>query len=539
MAPYTRRWRRRRWWRPRRGTNRWRTRYKSRRFWKTRRPKTRRRRRVRRGERRRLVTLFDPVSKAKCKITGQTIGIIARGWNVTNRCYYTMWNDQTITKLLQGGGISLMTFSLRFLWDEHRHYRNVWSHTNDGFDLALYFGTRVYLTPHPTQDYVFFFDRDLVDEKQWDYMRLHPSNLLMTKNAIFVRSQLSGNNHKTKRVFIKPPANITTQWKFQYQWFDYPLFQYAFVLFNWKEPYLKQDTSTPIKTFRDKVYKWDGSSYTQSSEGFAYNPMIDTGTGNWIDVTWLGQEITRPTGSADWKKISWATDLPYWLTCFGQNSDYNFNIPRPTNIPTNGVVWIRFGWPAYTETDIQTGQIGKKKFEEWTMLALNCRTFSVMGPFVQDNLERRVNIPFIYKSFWKWGGTNLVQDKIVAIHPTSGQVSVKNPQTQVRDIIYPWDQPGGLLTERALKRFLQPSTTIDERKPLPHQADPPGYVSEEEYDETGSEAEEIEEDKDGEIEISSTIKSLARRVQREQSERRRLHRFLRTLLNKRGQLMLE
>nr|QYD01948.1 ORF1 [Torque teno felis virus] len=537
MAPYTRRWRRRQWWRPRRGTNRWRAGYKGRRFWKTRGRKKRRHRRVRRQERRRLVTLFDPISKAKCKISGQTVGLIARGWNTVNRCYYTMWKEQTITKLLSGGGISLMTFSLRFLWNEHRHYRNVWSHTNDGFDLALYFGTKVYLEPHQYQDYVFFWDRDLVEEKQWDYMRLHPSQLLATKNCVFVRNQTTGNNHRTKKVFIKPPANITTQWKFQHQWFDIPLFQYGFILFNWKEPYLKQDTSTPVKTFRDSVMVWRTNQYIESSTGFAWSPMIDTGGGNYIDFVWLGQHV-KPSSGTEWTKIPWANDLPYWLTCFGQNSDWNFNIPN--KFPsTNPIPWIRLGWPEYTETDITTGNIGKKKFEEWAMPATACRTFAVMGPFVQDTLPTRVNIPFLYKSFWKWGGTNLLQDKIVAMNPTSGQVSVKNPQTQVRDIIYPWDQSGGLLTERALKRFLEPSTTTDERRPLPHQPEPPGYVSEESYDETGSEAEETEEDKDGEIEVSSTLKTLTRQLQREQSKRRRFNRFLKSLLNKKGQYILE
>nr|QYD01924.1 ORF1 [Torque teno felis virus] len=542
MAPYTRRWRRRWRW-PRRRTHRRRAGYKSRRFWKTGRSKTRRqRRRVRRNRvfrRRRLVTLFDPVSKAKCKITGQTIGLIARGYNVVNRCYYTMYKDTAITKLLTGGGVSLMTFSLRFLWEEHRHYRNVWSHTNDGFDLALYFGTRVYLKPHATVDYAFFWDTDLVDEKEWDYLRLHPSALLATKNVIFVRSQLTGNNHKTKKVFIKPPSNVTTQWKFQSQWFDFPLFQYSFVMFNWAEPFLKMDAGTPIQVLRNQIYYWDKNSvqYVQSNQGFAYCPLIDTGNGNYIDVTWLGPGVSKPSAGTEWTKVPWANDLPYWLTMWGQNNDFNFNVPMPSQ--TNSTCWVRISWPEYSDVDIQTGKIGTKTIREWAFYSTNCRTFAGMGPFVQDTLKSRINIPFMYESFWKWGGTVLKHDNIIAIHPTSGQVSVKNPQTQVRDIIYPWDQSGGLLTERALARFLQPSTTTDERRPLPHKEYTEGYVTPEEYDETGSEAEESEKEPDGECDIGETLKTLTRKLQREQSKRRLFNNFLWSLLRKRGQHILE
>nr|QYD01807.1 ORF1 [Torque teno felis virus] len=533
MAPYTRRrWR----WRPRRNyyrQNRRRTYYKGRRFWKTRRSRPRRHRRVRRhrffNRKRRLVTLFDPVSKAKCKIIGATIGLIAKGINYPQRCWYTMYTDKSITKLLTGGGVSLMTFSLRFLWDEHLHFRNIWTHTNDGFDLALYFGTKIFLKPHRTLDYAFFFDTDLPEEKPSDYMRVHPQSLLATKNVIWVRSQINGNNHRTKTVFIKPPANITTQWKFQYQWFDYPLFQYGFVFVNWHEPFLGQDDEPyqQLKFIRPS-YQWIGKEWQEQTGGFAYCPLIDTGKSNSIEVTYLGVSVQKPSPDTKWTLVSWTMRMPYWLSCFGQNSDFNFSIPndKPT---TNTACWVRLMWPNYVTTDITQGKI-PKQYQMWAIPATSCRYFAMMGPFVVDTYGTRANVPFIYKSYWKWGGTVLKQEPVSSINPISGQVSVKNPQTQVRSIIYPWDESGGLLTERALERFLEPSSDVDERRPLPFQTTPPRHVSPSELGEETEETEEGETQSDSELERGPTTKTLAKRLLREQLERKRMHRFLKSLL---------
>nr|QYD01864.1 ORF1 [Torque teno felis virus] len=541
MAPYTRRrWRWRR-WKPYYRSRRRRAPYKSRRIWKTRRlGKRRTRRRVRKyfHRKRRLVTLFDPVNIAKCKISGATIGLVSQSLNVVNRCYYTVWKDSTITKLLTGGGVTLLTFSLRFLWEEHRHFRNIWSHTNDGFDLALYFGTKVFLQPHRFVDYAFFYDTDLVDEKEWDYIRLHPQQLLGTKNVVFVRSQSFGNNHRTKKVFIKPPSNITTQWKFQHQWFDVPLFQFGFILFNWHEPFLKQDANpVPIVQISgDDVWQWQTSTYKPVPGGFAYSPYIDTAKGNYIDITEGPPSSFTPSTGTQWKKIAWTNDLPYWLTTWGQNQDWNYNVTKTNQ---SNIFYCRIWWPDYTAADITGGNIGKKTAKEWVFSATQLRKFAGDGPFVYNSLDKRANIPFIYKSYWKWGGTVLKQDQVVAIHPTSGQVSVKNPQTQFRDIIYPFDQSGGLLTERALKRFLEPRGSADERRPLPTQADPPRDACETVSYSAPEETETSEEDEDSEIEVSSAIKSLRRRLFREQSERRRIHEFFKSLLVKKGQHMQE
>nr|QYD01873.1 ORF1 [Torque teno felis virus] len=538
MAPYTRYRRRKRW--PRYRKNWRRTYYQNRRLRKPRRYRQRRQRRVRRFfknyRKRRLVTLFDPVSKAKCKIIGATIGLIAKGLNFPNRCWRTMFTETAVTKMLTGGGVNLMTFSLHFLWDEHLHFRNIWTHTNDGFDLALYFGTKIFLQPHRTLDYAFFWDTDLPDEKPQDIMRMHPQTLLASKNVIWVRSQLYGNNHKTKKVFIRPPANITTQWKFQYQWFDYPLFQYGFVFVNWNEPFLRQDDeSIPVKTIKP-AWRYITSAWQKESNGFAYSPVIDTGKQNSVEITYLGVGVSNPSSDTRWTLVSWTMGLPYWLTCFGQNTDWNFSVPNPSP-GTAMVPWVRIAWPFYTQTEIVQGKIGKK-YDMFAFPASDLRNIAIMGPFVQDTFQGRANVPFMYKSYWKWGGTVLKQEPITSINPISGQVSVKNPQTQVRDIIYPWDQSGGLLTERALKRFLEPSNTVDERRPLPFQATPPRYASSSESREEDSETETLKAQSDSELKVGPSLKSVARQLFREQSERRRMHRFLQSLLTPKKQKIM-
>nr|QYD01987.1 ORF1 [Torque teno felis virus] len=533
MAPYRRR---RRWFRRQRGGRR---RGPYRRFRKARRRPRQRwtARRVKKlfKRKKRRVTLWDPDNKAKCIINGFMFGIICGPLNITNRLWTTVFTPTEIKAWISGGGVNLRMFSLRFLYEEHRLFRNCWSRTNDGFDLAQYLGTKIYLPPHPTVDYVFWWDTDLTRYTDNDYYRLHPAKILCQRNVVFVRNQIAAGNKRTHKLFIKPPANITSQWKFQSDWYDFPLFTWGMTLINWYEPFFRQQSGfIPYFQFpTDQVYKYTTTggvrwrTLKDLNMTLAYSPLVDTGKGNRISVGFLSG--SGPTDVDDFREATQTTDLPYWFSCWGQNISWDFGVSKK-NTDTGNVVYVSFTWPEWTVSLIENPGTQRPNWSRFCMIASNARLFATSGWFVMSSTKERINIPVLYKSYWKWGGTVLTKQPVTALLPTTNQVSVKNPGTVGQSVIRPGDLRNGLLTADALRRFLQPSKLSDERGPEPWEEQPPWYTTEEEYDKTGSEAKKSQKECEKESDIPSIIRCLSRRVQRERTQRRSLHQFLKSLL---------
>nr|QYD01954.1 ORF1 [Torque teno felis virus] len=522
MAPYR--------WRWRRGGRYWRRRFrKNRRFWKPRGRRWKRRRRRVGKRRRKVVTLWDPDSKAHCQIKGQTIGIITQAITTINRCYTTVWNKGKIYSKISGGGLNLQTFTLGWLFQEHRHFRNCWSKSNDGFDLAKYHGTKIYLTPHPTLDYIFFWDTDLNSIEPSDFYRLHPTRLLCSQHSIFVRSQAAGN-HKTRKLKIRPPANITSQWKFMSDWCNFPLFTWGMTLINWDTIFWRTTEATIPAMTTTAVWWRDGGHGGWTAGTLAYSPLVDTGTMNIVGIYWAPQGTIQPSSGWDFIDQPYTQDLPYWFSCWGQNPSMDFNIAN-TGQP-NQVPWARIYWPKYSLTDLTgaTTPLPSLKMVSWTMTAYELTKFARMGYFVVSNMQGRCNIPFMYSSSWTWGGTQMQLQPLSLLNPCTNQVSVKNPAIASRYHIQPGDTENGILTSQALRRFIEPTTDIVERRPEPFQERPPWDAASQSYDETGSEAEESEEEQDKERSLQEIIRDLRRGIQRNKSERRRLDKFFKSLL---------
>nr|QYD01921.1 ORF1 [Torque teno felis virus] len=512
MAPYRRRrwWRRGRRWRRRRGPYR--------RLWKPRRSKAlTRRRRVRRLLRRKKATIraWEPDTKKKCIINGHMLGLIAVNPNSTNRMYFTGKTATGIFLWPEGGGVTLRIFSLDFLWSEHRLFRNCWSQTNDGYDLARYYKTTWY--------------------------RLHPAFALCSQHVVFVRNQVKAGNHKTKKIFIKPPANMTNQWKFTRDLYEEPLFAWGMSFINWEEPYMRtQSYFLPIMKFNPQnIYvavdsqgtTWQKIRRRISKPKLAYSPLVDKGIGNLINVRFLKSNATKPTNENNLPAYH-TKDLPYWFSCWGQNTSYNFGrmAKEQTDVLGATTPWIVWTMMNYTRTWIESGTGGTPQLKTFAALANTAKLMANMGWFVVSNLEERVSIPVLYRSYWKWGGTSFAKQKITPFFPDTNQVSVKNPATVGKYVIRPSDLKQGLLTESALRRFLEPSKVADERGPLPWEERSSRYAAEESDVTTGSEAEESEEEQEQKCNLEEAVRTIRRRLQRERDQRHSLHNFFKSLL---------
>nr|QYD01975.1 ORF1 [Torque teno felis virus] len=559
MAYYNRRWRRRRypWWK------RWR---RKRRF--NRRQKVRKRRRRHRRRGKRLVTFWQPPNKVRCRITGWTLGVNAQGTNqgvadAPMRVYRTFIDpDGSSTIQYEGGGVNCIIFSLQFLWEEYRLWHNTWSETNDGHDLARYFGTTIYLQPHRYVDYIFWWDRDWQRYTPEHFLRCHPTNLFGWKTKVFIRSQAWGQNKKTKKVRIKPPATQTNLWRHMKDWFYTPLFSWGITVVDWTKffsrgksmpycPFPKNDVRTAAVAPEGQI------SWQTPTTNLYYNSYYDRGEGNelWTGLCTKTQSQTPnpPTTINFWKKVEWATDIPYWMAFYGQNKSWdmgNYPIsewaPGKSELDENGnrTIWYRIKYPTYTSIDASNtdSTTSRNTYIAWKLQTSAYRLqeqklninygLAYTGPFVAASYTDQIEIPILYKSDWQWGGQTWSNMEIINPgHFAKSAVSVKNPNTVARSIIYPGDtSTAGLLTEQALARLVEPSTTVDERRPQPWAGLRPEDPYQPDYSETGSEAEESETEQDEECDDPKALRALARRLQREQLKRRQLFAFFKSLL---------
>lgn len=127
--------------------------------------------------------------------------VLAQGWFYKSQALYL-------------GGYSMGTFSLASLYAEHLMWRNRWSQSNCGFDLASYKGTKLYFQPHPELDYIVYVDEEYKSFAEWAKQCMHPGVLMTHPKARLIRSIKNGGpRRKLPRMFIKPPSTMNTGWQ--------------------------------------------------------------------------------------------------------------------------------------------------------------------------------------------------------------------------------------------------------------------------------------------------------------------------------------
>lgn len=461
--------------------------------------------------------------------------------STTNRMMFVMQHKDRVGLWPEGGGVNLRTWSLDFLYTEHRMHRNSWSKSNDGYDLVLYLGTKIYLPPLVQYSYAFWWDTDVGTITEPDFYRLHPAYLLGQQHVKFVRSQVPGYNHRTQKVWIKPPAQMTNQWLFAKDMHNWTLFAWGVTFINWAEPYFRtQSYQLPIydlpanETYYKQGHMWAPvASLPAPYNKLVYSPMVDKGDGNLLTIAFLKQEATKPTNE-DGRPILHTADMPYWLSTFGQDFAYRFGMTPKMDgqTDTGPIPWVYFIMPHWTSDYIQGTKTDFPPVRTFAFKSPNLKIMAKSGYFIQSDLSTRISLPILYKSYFKWGGTMMVKQKITQVFAPSNQVSVKDPGTVGTYVIKPRDLRHGILTEEALQRFLRKGSPSDERRPVPWQEFTAGDASSESYDETGSEAEESEEEPEKELDLQAAVRHLTGRIQRERDQRHRLNNFLRSLLTK-------
>ncbi|QXG20212.1 ORF1 [Anelloviridae sp.] len=440
-------WRRRRGFRRRRRFRRPRRGYRRRRMVRRRFRRPRRRFRRRRGARKEVLTQWRPSVVRRCTIFGWAPLLVG-----TEGAMENVMNLETVTAYI-GGGSSKVHLSLGALYKAHLKHWNYWTASNEGTDLCKYLGTKITLYPHDEISYIVSWDREFKSEDTYPNFVGHPMLLWLGRQHTIVLSHKdAGGKSKPKKIFIKPPALLSSEWYFQTNFVNYGLFQLRASVFSphthvWTRH--STDFSVKIKT---------GSS----TNTVDYDIFHDTGIGNQVA---FGQEKTgwQPNDKSPLvpgTDTYWGDDYPYWLSLFGMNIPVLF---------VNHSQWKLFikWFPPTGTAPAQKPDFGKPK-RWYNIEKVMGEQIALMGPGIpkEENLANWQSI-FKYKSFWLWGGhtpdrTRGEERNPAMPSPTTcvqfGGVQVRDPARVGTEIIHPWDLRRGLLTSTAFKRITEEKT---------------------------------------------------------------------------------
>nr|UGV35235.1 MAG: ORF1 [TTV-like mini virus] len=234
MPPFYRRkyYRRNYWnWRKRRNA------FRRRRFRSTfRRPK--RRRRVRKqffskNFKKKLkkikVTQWQPSYIRRCRISG-FLELFEAGRGRFGNNFASYKETFTPHNTPGGGGWSLQELTLSNLFVQNQHFMNYWSVTNSGLNLVRYLGARITLYRQKNVDYIFqYFTEEAIHAGKFWYPSFHPIKMITTKNKVVVPSLETQPNKKKpyKRIRLKPPKLLKSNWYFQKHICTFPLVRFA------------------------------------------------------------------------------------------------------------------------------------------------------------------------------------------------------------------------------------------------------------------------------------------------------------------------
>nr|UGV34631.1 MAG: ORF1 [TTV-like mini virus] len=205
----------RRYWKPR-----WRKRY--RRFWSRRtgapfRRRRRRKRRVRRKLSRIHIQQWQPKHINKLTIKGLFCLM-----QVHKTRYNHDYNQYEISVpkegLPNGGGFTILRFTLNSLWEQHEKAHNVWTKSNKNMPLFRYTGCSIKVYRPLDIDLIVKFQNCYpMSSSKLMFTGSQPSIMMMSKGSKIIRCKRNAPNAKPYRKFkFPPPSQMLSKWYFQH-----------------------------------------------------------------------------------------------------------------------------------------------------------------------------------------------------------------------------------------------------------------------------------------------------------------------------------
>nr|UHK05151.1 MAG: ORF1 [Torque teno midi virus] len=297
--------RRKRWWRPTRY-------YRKRRTYRRRPRKTIFRRRHRRAPRRRTkrrrtkvrrkkkflkLLQWQPQSIRKCKIIGvETLILGANGKQF--RDYTSTMNDWVPATVPGGGGFSISRYTLEYLYEQNTYHNNIWTHSNESYDLCRYTGAKFTFYRHQHTDFIVHYQREYpMSEGSLTPMQTHPLILLQQRKKILIPSKLTKPHGKNYiKIKVKPPRQQTNKWFFIRDFARTPLllFKSTACDFNYvRMAKTSENNQTNILCLNYMFYSNGQFSQGTGTHNY-YSPQVTwTANDNWITYQNGGKSITQ------------------------------------------------------------------------------------------------------------------------------------------------------------------------------------------------------------------------------------------------------
>lgn len=221
------------------------------------------------------------------------------------RCYTTFKDEWTNPKNPAGGGFGCELITLKYLFNEYKYHNNIWTSSNEYYELCRYTGCRITLYRHPETDFVFFYDtQPPFFISKYTYMLCHPHQIMQRKNKKFLLSTATSPKGKLKKTLkIKPPKQLSTKWMFQEDFCKYGLVTLVAAACNLRYPTLSCCNENNIITLHylsTEFYK--ESKWAQDTGTSPYAPFSTIShslTFKYIDLKNQKKEYTMQPGDVN------------------------------------------------------------------------------------------------------------------------------------------------------------------------------------------------------------------------------------------------
>nr|UGV34152.1 MAG: ORF1 [TTV-like mini virus] len=262
---------RKRFWFPRRRTRRFVFRRKQRR----RRYRTKvKRRRFSKKKTYIKIRQFQPRNIVKCKITGYKClfqGSPHRKQHNWIQYIYSYAKPE----MPAGGGWSLLVFSLDSMYEDYKHLQCIWTKGNAGLPLVRYTGCKMKFYQSKFDDYIVKYDNcwPMVDTPH-THADSSPSRMLQTYHKVVIPSKQTQNRKKPfKKIFIKPPPQMTNKWYFQRDICKIPLCMLTTTAVDLQQPFAysnQNNNNILIKYLNPHIFK--NNNFQDYSKTTGYSP---------------------------------------------------------------------------------------------------------------------------------------------------------------------------------------------------------------------------------------------------------------------------
>lgn len=220
------------------------------------------------------VKQFQPYTIQKAKVIGYKC--LFQGSTKNLPVNYIQYIYSTVPPYWPGGGgWSIMIFTLTSLFEDWEHLENIWTKSNLGLPLVKYRGCILKLYQSYDTDYIAIYDRcwPMVDTNL-THPNSAPSRMLQNKHKIVIPSRKTQPRKKPyKKVFIRPPSQMQTQWYFQRDICKLPLFMLTTtavdLLYPFANPHAESNNLTLCSL---NTFTFQNLNFTDYPETIGYSP---------------------------------------------------------------------------------------------------------------------------------------------------------------------------------------------------------------------------------------------------------------------------